>query len=256
MIKDLPEEQKVGIAVKNETKKLTLTEKLAPQLKAFGLTPQEAKISFLKAVSRNPELAKVEPESAILSIAQAKSLGLSIDPIDGQVALIPYKQGMKSVAQLQIMWKGYREIVLNEAVGVKELIAIEVKEGDIISYDFMTGEFLLNDNFWSKDFKYHMERKAKPTIGFLGLMMLEEKVYKQKTFGAFMDLNEINDWKINYGSKTKITDDIYGKKTVIKKVVRDFKHKINWNREEKINIALVKDQSAQLDGKTIYVEKG
>lgn len=252
----MPKEVKIDMELaKKANDKPKLTDVLAPQFAAFGQTPEAVKREFLKATSINSELKKADPTSLLLGVAQVMSLELSLDPTEGQTALIPYQMGMKSVAQLQIMWKGYRQLLLKNAIGVKDLINIEVKEGDIDEWDPLTGQFKLSKNFENKDFTYQLERKNKETIGYLSLIILDKNEYGQENFGSFMTTEEIKEWKQEYGSKTKINDASYGRKTTAKRVIRDFKHKLKWKHQDNIQQAMRADQSAN-DGKNlIYLER-
>lgn len=242
-----------------ETNKVTqksLSEILAPKIQAMGLTPEQVKLSVLNVVAKNPALEQADKASTMLAVATALESKLSIDPMDGEVAFIPYSQGVKSVTQIQVMWKGYRGFILRESAGVIDCGGYEIKEGDIKEWDFIKNEIILNDNFWNKDFSYQRERMKKPTIGYLGIVFLDEKIYGQKNFGTFMDLEEIESHKKTYGSKTKINDFEYGRKTVVKKVIRDNKHKFIWNKDNQaVNTILEKDQSAVDEkGNRLYVE--
>ena len=242
---------------KNEVKKIpskkTLTEILRPNIEAFWQTPEKVKIEFLQLVSRNPALKEADPTSLVLGIAQVLQLKISLDPASGEAALIPYRQGLKSVAQLQIMWKGLRRILLRDAE-VDDLVSIEVKKGDIETLNPITGELVLAKEFYDFSFENQLKRKENETIGYASLILLDEKKYKQKSFGVFMSLNEIKNWKLEYGSKTKINDAIYGKKTTAKKVCRDFEHKIIWKSKEAINSVLKTDAGVFTKDGIDYVE--
>ena len=101
---------KVGEPVKN-TPKLSLSKRLTPQIKAYGLKPEIVAMETHKLLSSTPTLQRATPETVMLSVALAMSLDLSLDKIDGEFATIPYKEGMQTIAQSQVMWKGYKKII-------------------------------------------------------------------------------------------------------------------------------------------------
>ncbi|MFW3388226.1 UNVERIFIED_CONTAM: hypothetical protein RF648_19745, partial [Kocuria sp. CPCC 205274] len=76
-----------------ETNKVTqksLSEILAPKIQAMGLTPEQVKLSVLNVVAKNPALEQADKASTMLAVATALESKLSIDPMDGEVAFIPY----------------------------------------------------------------------------------------------------------------------------------------------------------------------
>lgn len=233
-----------------------LSEILAPKIKAMGLLPDDVKLNLLNVLAKNPALEKADKASTMLAIATAMEARVSLNPMDAEVAFIPYANGLSTITQMQIMWKGYRSLILKEANGIVDAAGFEIKDGDIKEWDIVKNEFILNDDFWNKDFNYQRARAKKETIGYLGIVFLNEAIYGQKNFGSFMDLEQINEHKKNYGSKTKINDFEYGRKTVIKKVIRDNRHRFIWkNNNERINVVLEKDQAAQDEkGQLHYVE--
>lgn len=254
-IKEYDESTVIDLSKKTITNK-SISDILAPKIQAMGLTPEQVKLAVLNVLAKNPALEQADKSSTMLAVATILEAKLSINPMDGEAALIPYAQGVKTITQMQIMWKGYRSIIMKQAKGIIDCGGYEIKEGDIKEWDIIKNEFILNDDFWNKDFNYQLARKKKPTIGFLGIVFLDKALYEQMNFGVFMDLQEIEDHKKQYGSKTKINDFEYSRKTVVKKVIRDNRHKFYWNNSvEQVNKILEKDQAAQTsDGKIHYVE--
>lgn len=252
------EDKKINLET-GEVKQKSMTEILTPKFQALGLKAEEVKQQVLTCLVKNPELEKADKTSLMLAVANVMTAKLSIDPMDAHVALIPYAQGLgKSIVQFQIMWKGYRDFLITNAKGIVNVGGYEIKDGDIKEWDIVKGEIILNEDFWNKDFKYQLERKKKATIGYLGIIFTDKTIYNQLNFACFMDLQEIEQHKKDYGSKTKINAFEYARKTVVKKVIRDNKHMIVWNdtkAKDITNEILKKDQSAQDEaGNTIYVE--
>lgn len=254
---------KKGTMTESKEKPKTLTQMLAPKFEAFGTTPEVVKEHFLQVVSINPELEKAKPETLLLAIAQTIHTGVSLNPQDGEVGLIPYKQGMGTVAQLQYMWKGYRRIIKRDILGVKDLVAIPVKEGDIQTWDYFTGEATYNQDIFTNDFAKQQERRKLKTIGYAGFVLLDKEIYGADNLMSYMSLEDIKEHKEEFGSKTKISDHKYNTKTLAKKAYRDFmeiykdKMKFNVNGSRKAMLSALKyDQAVQTAEGIEYVEKG
>lgn len=80
-----------------------LSVKLADNVIAMGQDPEDVKTHFLQATTRTPELMSCKPETLFLAVSQVMKDGLSLNPDDAEVALIPYQMGMTKVAQRQTM---------------------------------------------------------------------------------------------------------------------------------------------------------
>lgn len=203
--------------------KQKLTDIYKPHVEAFGLTTDVVKQNFLKAITKNPELKKATPETVFLGALQIVASGLSINPDDGEASLIPYKQGMTTVAQVQYQYKGLKRVLKRDIKGVIDVLGVPIKKGDIKTWNFKTGEADYNEEIFTNDFEKQRERRKLETIGYAGIILLDEKVFGAKNILAYMDLDDIAFHKEEYNSRTKISEHTYNTKTLIKKVYRDFK---------------------------------
>lgn len=95
--------------------------------------------SILNVVSNNDLLAKADPNSIIMSAAVAATLDLPIDPNLGFACIVPY--GGK--AQFQMMYKGFIQLAMRTGQ-YKTINACEIYEGELESYDRLTGMVKLN----------------------------------------------------------------------------------------------------------------
>ena len=143
-------------------KEPSLSQKIAPQLKAFGLEPKDVALEANKLKAQVPALAAATGESLLLGVAVGLASGVSLNPQDGQFALIPYSVGMKKVAQVQFMWKGYKNIIETLGEGVKELKVIEIKDldEDILSVERIERQF---EDHLSINGEFKLKEDIEPT---------------------------------------------------------------------------------------------
>lgn len=235
---------------------------LSSQIKAFNQTPEETKKAFLQVISMSPELKKATPQSLILAIVQINETGLSLDPRDGEISIIPYKveQGIRSeiVAQIQFQWKGFRKILMRDVKGVVGLITQQIKSNDIIKLDPLTNKATFHKDFLTDDFNKQMLRNKQVNIGTAGVIFLNKEVFGQENFTIFMSNDEIKEHRARY-SKTKINDFDYARKTLAKKVFKEFKDKMAHknlfkNNNNIMNDVIERDQSAIIDNNRVYVD--
>jgi recombination protein RecT len=104
--------------------------------------------SILNAAQKNPELARCEPQSILSAAMVAATMDLPIDSNLGFSAIVPYNVKQKdvngreywvSVAQFQIMYKGFIQLALRSAqyktINVGPIYADEFESCDIITGD-------------------------------------------------------------------------------------------------------------------------
>lgn len=220
---------------KNE---IVISQDLQTQIKSFGQMLDKVKVNFLQAVSINPALKECKPETLILGIAKLGQLGLSTDSLDGEAALIPYKdENGQRVAQIQIQWKGYRSKLLKDVKGVKDFFASPIKKGDVSKWNPLTGEMVFTNQFTNDDFETVAKRAELPTIGYIAVVIVDKEVYGQENFGLYMSNDQIASHATKYSKTAKTKEDWYGEKTVAKAVYRKYKHKYQFHSDEAKDIA-------------------
>lgn len=159
----------MGNSEVKKAKELTLSEYIKtpkPQsfLKTVFSDPKKLEAfatSTIIAVSTNPDLAKCTPQSLLNCALQIENLGLSLSTQDCYI--VPYKTKDKNgniyyLATLQISYKGYQRLFQRSGLA-KKLIITEVKEGEFVSWNRFTEEFIYN--VLDDD-----EREDKKTVGF------------------------------------------------------------------------------------------
>lgn len=251
--------------MQNTNNEIVISTKLQEQIMAFGQAPANVKVDFLRAVSSNPALKLAKPETLLLGIAKLRQIGVSIDNLDGEGALIPYKQKYKdasgidreeTVAQVQVQWKGIRTILLRDYKGIKDVIGFAYKQGDATKFDKITGQITLSEQFLSDDFEKHVERDAKATSGYVGVIFVDKEIYGQENFAIYMSMSDITSHSTKYSKTAKPNEEWYGNKTVVKAVARKFKHKLQAIKSSTIDEVLKFDQGViqQANNEQVAVE--
>lgn len=114
--------------------------------------------AITSAVSANPKLQECEAGSILSAGLLGEALNLSPSPQLGQYYLVPY--GGK--AQFQLGYKGYIQLAIRSGY-YKRLNVLEIKEGELISYNPLTEEIdvtLIGDE---------EEREKASTIGYYAM---------------------------------------------------------------------------------------
>lgn len=134
---------------------------------------QQFVANLVSAISNNPTLAECEQVSIVSAALQAEALHFPINNSLGYVYLVPFndkKAGIKK-AQFQIGYKGYIQLAVRSGQ-YRSINAVEVKEGELGSYDPLNGQtFNWNPNY--------EERKKLRTIGYVGQLELVNGFKKQ-----------------------------------------------------------------------------
>lgn len=151
-----------------------LIENLGNTVKAKSFTA-----ALVSAVSTNPALAKCDAYTIISAALIGESLGLSPSPQLGQYYVVPYKKrDGSSVATFQLGWRAYLQMA-HRTGAYKRIEASVVREGDLISYNPVTNEIVLNDKIEDVP-----ERDKKPVIGYYGMFELingfKKEIYMPK----------------------------------------------------------------------------
>lgn len=112
--------------------------------------------AILSAVAVNEELAKCDPWSILTGALTGEMLGLSPSPQMGQYYLIP--RGGKATFQLSA--RGVIQLALRSGQ-YRKLNAIEIKEGELVSWNPLTEEIVLDI------IQDPVQREAAPTMGYV-----------------------------------------------------------------------------------------
>lgn len=97
--------------------------------------------SLLSVVNSNPQLRTMDPQKVLGAAAIAAAMDLPIDPNLGFAYIVPYK----NQPQFQIGYKGYIQLAMRTGQ-YKTINATHVYEGEIESYNRITGEVVLSED--------------------------------------------------------------------------------------------------------------
>lgn len=146
--------------------------------------------SLVSMINDNPDLQQAfyqSPMSVIKSALQAATYDLPIDPALGYAYIVPFNNNVKDEngnwhkkkeATFVPGYKGLQQLCLR--TGAYKFIpdAVDVREGELVSYNRLTGEAVFN---WIED---EDERDELPIIGFAGYFKLmngaEKTIYMSR----------------------------------------------------------------------------
>lgn len=137
-------------------KSLLATDAIRKQMKSLlGEKVGHFMMAIVGVVEGTPQLQSCDPQSIINSAIASATLDLPIEKNLGYAYIVPYK----NKAQFQLGYKGYIQLALRSGQ-YKYINSIEIKEGELESYNLLTGEF----NFkFIEDINKRLEAK---TIGY------------------------------------------------------------------------------------------
>jgi len=127
--------------------------------------------SLISAVTVNPDLRTCDPASVVSAALLGESLGLSPSPQLGNYYIVPFNAKAKvnnqgevvaparRVGTFQIGWKGYYQLAMR-CGEYKKIAAEPVKEGELISWNPLTEEIVLNP------ITDPLKRESAKTIGY------------------------------------------------------------------------------------------
>lgn len=130
--------------------------------------------SVLQIVASNKLLAKAEPHSVYHAAAAAATLDLPLNNNLGFAYIVPYNESTKDpkgnwitvqVAQFQMGWRGFVQLAQRSGQ-YKTINAVDVREGEIIGYNRLTGEITFK---WEQD---EDKRESLPIIGYVSYFEL------------------------------------------------------------------------------------
>lgn len=140
--------------------------------------------SLVSMINDNPDLQAAfyaNSMSVIKSALQAASYDLPIDPSLGYAYIVPYKNKGKPTATFIIGYKGMVQLCLRTGTYKCVPDAVDVREGELESYNRLTGEAVFN---WIED---EDEREELPIIGYAGYFQLKNGAEKT----IFMTVKQI-----------------------------------------------------------------
>jgi recombination protein RecT len=126
--------------------------------------------SVLSVVSSNQSLANADQNSIYTAALMAASLDLPINQNLGLAYIVPYnaKQSdgtYKQMAQFQLGYKGFLQLAQRSGQ-FKTINSTDVREGEIVSWDRMSGEITFD---WIQDSKVRLSKKV---VGYLSYFKL------------------------------------------------------------------------------------
>ena len=155
--------------VKSEAVQKSLSSTLGDMARAKTFTA-----SLISAVSTNPQLRDCDPMSVISSALLGESLNLSPSPQLGQYYIMPFKDNKSGITKgtFVLGWKGYYQLALRSGQ-YKNIDAVCIKEGELISYDPITGSIELSP------IADPLERERAKTIGYYAFFELNNGFQKK-----------------------------------------------------------------------------
>lgn len=117
--------------------------------------------ALVQIVNQSFQLQKCEPNSVLGAAITAAALDLSVDPNLGESHIVPY--GDK--AQFQIGFKGFIQLAMRSGE-YKSFGSTVVKDGELIHYDELTGELVVDKSKKASDKVIGYAAKFKLLNGF------------------------------------------------------------------------------------------
>lgn len=173
--------------------------------------------SLVSMINDNPDLQAAfysSSMSVIKSALQAASYDLPIDPALGYAYIVPFKVKGKPTATFVIGYKGMVQLCLRTGAYKCVPDAVDVREGELVSYNRLTGEAVFN---WIED---EDARDELPIIGYAGYFQLkngaEKTIYMTR---KQIEKHERKNRKGEYMGKGWREDfDAMARKTVIRRL--------------------------------------
>jgi recombination protein RecT len=118
-------------------------------------------VALQQIVNGSYQLQKCEPASILGAALTAAALDLSCDPNLGEAHLVPYKDK----CQFQIGYRGFIQLAMRSGQ-YKAIGSAPVYEGELVSYDRLTGELVLDSKLRTSDLVIGYAAKFKLINGF------------------------------------------------------------------------------------------
>lgn len=179
--------------------------------------------SIIQIANSNALLANAEPSSIVSAAMTAATLNLPLNNNLGLSYIIPFKEKQKdgtylTKAQFQIGWKGLVRLAQRSGQFLR-LNSGVVKEGEIVSFDRLSGDIEFN---WEQDDEARKKLKPMGYFGYFKLINGYEHIY-------YMTMAEINEHAKKYSQTFKkgfgvwVDDfDAMAQKTVLKLLISKF----------------------------------
>ena len=143
-------------------KDLVQTDNVKNRLKEIiGDRSQQFAVALTQIVNGSYQLQRCEPTSILGAALTAASLDLSCDPNLGEAHLVPY--GEK--CQFQIGYRGFIQLAMRSGQ-YKAIGSAVVCEGELVSYDRLTGELVIDGSKKESDAVIGYAAKFKLINGF------------------------------------------------------------------------------------------
>ena len=150
--------------------------------------------SVTSLVNSNKAFENCNPYDIFNACLVAASMNLPVNKDLGQAWVIPYG----NTPQLQIGWKGYVQLAQRSGL-FKTINTTDVREGEIVSRDLMTGEFEFK---WIQD---DAERNKKPVVGYLAYFKLLNGFEKN----LYMTVEELQAHGAKYSKTYKSSSSVW-----------------------------------------------
>ena len=151
---------------------------------------KESFVTNITALVANSQmLQQCDPATIMYAAINATSMKLSINQNLGQAYVIPFWNGKKNCyeAQFQIGWKGILALAIRSGE-VVDINVRDVREGEIVGEDFLTGKM---------QFKAREHREDFQPIGYVAYIALRSGFSKQ----LYMSIQQLHEHGMKY-SKT------------------------------------------------------
>ena len=150
---------KFSTAITSQTYQKLISNTLGDKKKAEKYTA-----AIMSAVATNPALQDCDAASILSGSLLAESLNLSHSPQLGRYYLVPFKDKKSGTTKAQFIlgYKGYIELAVRSGQ-YKNINALPVKEGELISYD------PFNDEIELRAIQDPDEREKATTIGYYAM---------------------------------------------------------------------------------------
>lgn len=158
------------------------------------------------------------PMSIIQAALKIATFDLPIEPSLGFAYIVPFKNKGKMTATMVIGYKGMVQLALRTGAYSRVPDAVDVREGELVSYDRLTGDCEFN---WIEDEEV---REATPIIGYAAYFRLkngaEKTIYMSR---AQIEAHEKKNRKGEYMGKGWRDDwDAMAKKTVLRRLISHY----------------------------------
>lgn len=185
----------------------------------LGKRSSQFMTSLVAAANANKMLNNCKPESVVSAALIAASMDLPINQNLGFAYLIPYKNKDGEVCQFQMGYKGFIQLAQRSGF-YKTINASEVKEGEIVKFDRLSGEIEFD---WIES---QVEREKAKTSGFVAYFRLLNGFEKS----LYMTVEELEAHAKKYSKNYakygtglwKDSFDDMAKKTVLKLLLSKF----------------------------------